>query len=734
MSMKRNAVLSAACALALGSTVASAQQSSGSDELEEIVIYGSQIQLPPVFAGGQVATGGRAGILGNLDTLDTPFSITSYTSELMLNQQAKSIGDVLLNDPNVRIARGFGNFQDVYMIRGFPAYSDDMTFNGIYGILPRQFPSPEVIERVEVFRGATAFLNGAAPGGSNLGGTINLVPKRAPSDPLTRLSVGYEGDATGWISADIGRRFGADKSTGVRGNFAYRDGETSVNDQDRQLTVIGFGVDHQGDKLRLSADVGYQDHHIDAPRPSVTPFGGIPKAPDADVNFGQDWTFTDEEQLFGVVRAEYDITKAVSVWGAFGMRHGEEENSLANPNSAADGSLTAYRFDNSREDDVYSGELGLRWDFATGPVEHRVILSASLFNIDSKNAYAFSNFFAPFSSDLYHPVNVSPPDADYFIGGSLNNPLTTFETETSSYAIADVLKFADGKVSLTIGARNQTLKNDNFDYNTGDKLSGYDDSKTTPVGGIVFRPSDDVSLFANYIEGLVAGDAAPFFGPAPDFSPVINAGDIQKPYAAKQIEFGVKWETDTFGATASVFNATKKVGTLTDQFDDPDTTPTELLYRLTGEQTNQGIETSVFGQPLETLRVIGGLTWLDSEYSKGGIGLPKGKRPIGTPEVQANVNVEWDLPIEGLTLDGRVVYTSSQYVDTANTLELDSFTRLDIGARYATKLAGKPFTVRGRIENVTNSEDWISAGGYPFQGYMVLGQPLTVLVSASIDF
>jgi iron complex outermembrane receptor protein len=142
----------------------------------------------------------------------------------------------------------------------------------------------------------------------------------------------------------------------------------------------------------------------------------------------------------------------------------------------------------------------------------------------------------------------------------------------------------------------------------------------------------------------------------------------------------------------------------------------------------------VFGQPLDSLRLIGGVTWLDAEYTSGGLTLPKGKSPIGTPELQANFNVEWDLPVEGLTLDGRVMYTSSQYVDTANTLEIDSYVRLDLGARYTMEIAGKPFTVRGRIENVTNENDWVSAGGYPFQGYMVLGSPRTYLVSASIDF
>jgi iron complex outermembrane receptor protein len=724
--------LAIGCALALASTVGSAQQAGSDQELEEIIVTGSQIRLPDPFAGGQVAQGGRAGILGNLETLETPFSSTNYTEELMRNQQAKSVADVLLNDPNVRVARGFGNFQELFIIRGFPAYSDDMTYNGIYGILPRQFVASEFMERVELFRGASAFLNGAAPGGSNLGGTVNLVPKRAPDEGLTRLTAGWETASAYYLAGDFGRRFGPDKATGIRGNIAWRDGETAVEDQDRELTVLSFGIDHEGEKLRLAADLGYQDHHIDAPRPSVTPIGGIPEAPDADSNFAQPWTYTDEEQLFGVVRAEYDITRAVSVWGAYGMRQGEEANVLANPNALADGSMTAYRFDNTREDDVTSGEIGLRWDFATGPIEHRIVLSASTFKIDSKNAYAFSDFFSPFVTDLYDPVDVAPPAATFFTGGNLNNPRTTFETETSSYAIADMMTFADGKFMLTLGARDQTLKNDNFDYNTGAKLSGFDESEVTPVGGIVYRPTDSLSVFANYIEGLVAGDTAPFTGPAPGFLPVSNAGEIQDPIAAEQIELGVKFESDSFGGSLSIFNVEKAVGALADN---PDTPAADLEYSLSGEVRHRGVEAGVYGQPVENVRVIGGVTWLDAEYTEGGVGLEEGNQPIGTPEVQANVNVEWDLPaVEGLTFEARALYTSSQFADTGNTLELDSWTRFDLGARYATELAGRPFSVRARVDNVTDENDWISAGGFPGFGYLVLGAPRTFVVSASIDF
>ncbi len=727
-------LLATACAIALGSGAAAAQEATVKKDasgLEEIIVTGSQLRLPAPYAGGQIARGGRAGILGNMDSMETPFASTNYTADLILNQQAKSVADVLLNDPVVRVARGFGNFQEVFVIRGLPAFSDDMTYNGIYGILPRQYVAAEFMERVELFRGASAFLNGAAPGGSNLGGTVNLVPKRAPDEPLTRLTAGYESSAAAYLGLDVGRRFGTDDSTGIRANAVYRDGETSVEDQDRELTVLSFGIDHRGENLRLAADVGYQDHHIDSPRPSVTPFGGIADPPDADSNFAQPWTYTDEEQFFGVVRAEYDVTDAASVWAAAGLRNGEEHNVLANPNALEDGSTTAYRFDNAREDEIYSGEIGVRFDFATGPVNHRVIVSGSIFSLESKNAYAFSNFFAPFAGDLYHPVAVAPPPADFFTGGSLSSPRVTQTTDTMSYALADTLSFADDKFMLTVGAREQNLETETFDYNSGDSISKYDESKVTPVGGIVYRPTEQWSFYANYIEGLIPGDIP---STVVGGLPVVNGGEAQDPYQAEQMEAGVKFDGGSFGATLSLFNLDRPFGVY-EPYDDPATVGNDLVFRVDGEQRNRGVELSLFGQPHEQVRLIGGLTYLDAEMTQTQDGLFEGNTAVGSPDFQANFNVEWDIaPVEGLTLDARLIYTSSQFADAANDTEVPSWNRFDIGARYSMELAGRPFTVRGRVDNVTDENEWVSVGGYPGSNYLVLGAPRTFILSASMDF
>lgn len=711
-------LLSGASALAFVLAGAPAALAQGV-EVDELVVTGSQVELAPVYAGGQVARGGRVGLFGALDVMDTPFSATNYTEELVRNQQATGVGDVLKNEPTVRVAKGFGNFQELYVVRGFPVYSDDMTYNGVYGILPRQFVAAELIERLEVFRGANSFLNGAAPGGSGIGGAFNLVPKRAQV-PLTRATVGYENEGALYGALDVARRFGAAEDFGVRLNLVKRDGETSVADQDRDLSVAALGVDYEGERLRFSADLGLQDHRIEAPRPSVTPSGAVPAAPSADANFAQPWTFTDERQLFGVVRGEFDLNANVSLWAALGGRDGEEENVLANPTAAADGTTSAYRFDNRREDEIISADAGVRADFTTGGLEHRVVVSASAIQSKSRNAYAFSNF-AGFAGDLYNPVAVAPPTPNFFVGGVLADPGVTEEVDNRSLAIADMITLMDGRLIATLGARYQEIETTSFDYNTGLQISQYSDDAITPAVGLVFKPSDSLSVYANYAEALTPGQIAP--GTVGGV-PILNPGEITAPFRSKQYEAGVKYDRGTFGGTVSLFSISQ-----------PSAIIDNLRFVVDGEQVNQGIELSAYGEPTPGLRILGGATFVDAERKRTEGGTFDGKTAIGVPEFQANLNVEYDLPVApGLTLDGRVVHTGSQYVNAANTVSLDAWTRLDLGARYSLDVSGKPVTLRARVENVTDENDWLSAGGYPGANYLVLGAPRTFIVSASVDF
>ena len=133
--------------------------------------------------------------------------------------------------------------------------------------------------------------------------------------------------------------------------------------------------------------------------------------------------------------------------------------------------------------------------------------------------------------------------------------------------------------------------------------------------------------------------------------------------------------------------------------------------------------------------LLGGATFLDTELARTQDGVNEGNAPIGVPEIQANLNAEWDVAaLSGLTLDGRIVLTGEQYADAANTVELDGWTRLDIGARYTLDIAERPVTLRARIENLTDEAYWASTGGFPGANYLILGNPRTFSVSASVDF
>ncbi len=679
--------------------------------------------LAKPYAGGQVARGGRVGLLGNQDIMDTPFSTTAYTSTMIQDQQAASVADVLLNDPTVRSARGFGNFQEMYVIRGFPVPSDDMTYNGLYGVLPRQYLAAELVERIEVLRGANAFLNGGngAVSGFGVGGTVNVLPKRAGNDPLTQITAGIDNGGHALLSTDISRRFGPDQSTGIRLNAVRRDGSGTIKNEDRELSLLSIGADYRSRDLRLSADAGFQEHRINSPRPSVTPNGGIPDAPDASRNFAQPWTFARERSLFATARAEYDISDVTTAWAAFGLRNGNEENRLANPTATAAGVTNAYRFDNIRKDQARTAEVGVRHQFDTGDVKHTAVVSASVYELESRNAWGGSDWFAngflgDVLSNLTNPTKVPMP-AIINRSGNYADPLVTFRNQSTSVAVADTLRFADERLRVTIGARHQQMDNREYDYNSGAQTKRYQESRVTPMVGIVYRVRQDVSLYANYIEGLTAGDTAPWNA--------TNVGQSLAPHVTKQQEVGVKYDGGRIGAGVALFTTTKPFGMLN----------SSNLFVNGGEQRNQGIEFSVFGEAAPGVRLLGGLTLLDGEITRGVDGSLEGKQPIGVPNSQATIGADIDVPgVAGLAISPRVVYTGSQYADINNTMAIPSWTRVDIGARYVTEINKQLVTFRARLDNVFDRNYWASTGGYPGYGYLVLGAPRTFTISATIDF
>ena len=686
---------------------------------------GSSLQLAPtsilgatggadgeVYAGGQVARRGSQGLLGSKDFMETPFSMTTYTSEVIENQQARTLGDLIANDPSVRATNPAGGRYEQFTIRGLSLFNSDVAYNGLYGVLPTYTIDMEMADRVDILKGPTQLINGISPRGS-VGGGINVVPKRATDKPITSFTGSYASNNQLGGAVDVGRRFGEDDKFGIRFNGVKQSGDTEWDHQsvDRDMAVLG--LDFRGERLRLSTDIGHTERDTDAPqeRVQVGANAQVPRASDVRHNYAQAWSKARTKDTFGTVNGEFDVSDSVMLYGGVGARKSNHDflrHAVSVTNDAGDFSVQPRDF--TRDENVRTATAGVRNWFHTGPVSHEVNLAASYFYMDFENGGAR---YASAPSNLYDPVETPKPGTPTRFDSKVYT-----ENRFSGVALSDTLGFFDDRLLLTLGARWQRVKVDDWSDNIkGD--TAYDEEKVSPSGGILFKATDKLSLYANYMEGLSQGKIAP--------STSVNEDEIFPPFISRQVEVGAKYDAGPFAVTAAVFRIKQPAY---------ETNATTRVFGPNGKRQNDGVEVSVFGEPLTGFRLLGGVMYIDSELTSTTNGTFDGNRAPATPKYNVNLGAEWDVPtVQGLTLTSRGLYSSSQYLDQSNNKEIDSWERFDVGARYAFRVDEKTITLRGNIENVADKRYWSSAGASDdSEPGLTLSTPRTYLLSATVDF
>jgi iron complex outermembrane receptor protein len=666
-------------------------------------------KIPPPHAGGQVARGAALGLLGNRDVMDTPFSQISYTEQTIQDQQARTLADVLDNDPAVRrfdsASGGLGDFS----IRGFELQSADIGLNGLYGLAPANVVATDFLERVEVLEGPSALLSGMPPGGS-VGGSINLITKRAGAEPLTRFTTSYISRGQFGEHVDVARRFGPDDVCGARFNGSYTGGNTAVRGSSNRTGVAALGLDCNIERLRVAADFGFQKNDTSGATRFVTFDVGVPvlRAPPADKLYTPSWSFFDNKDSFGMVSVEYDLAPNVTAYGAFGIHDYQQHAVVANFPTVIDtsGDYTSAARYNAADDKASSGQFGIRATTDTGPVHHALNLSGSV--LDSVFYQSPFVIGTDFTSNLYAPVDIPSEAIDR------PEPVKVGNEKLNGFAIADTLSVLDERVQVTVGVRHQEVSAESID--SGAVVGSYDESVWTPSYALVIKPLKNVSVYANYIEGLQQGSVV-----GSDFA---NAGQVFPPFVSRQAEVGVKVDWGKLTTTASVFQI-KQPNLLTIP-EDP-----LPVQALDGEQRNRGAELKLFGEIVPTARVLGGVMYLDGVQTKTQNGTDDGKKAPGVPHVQFNLGFEWDTPfVQGLTLTQRTLYTAEQFLDFGNTQTMPSWTRVDLGARYRTTAWNIPLTARLDVKNVADKNYWETNDF----GFTHLGAPRTFFLSLTTDF
>ena len=665
--------------------------------------------LPEAYEGGQVARGGHIGLLGNRDILDTPFSITNYTDELIENQQARTVADVIRNDSSARLITGKSTFQSI-SIRGFYIGGTETSlYDGLPGLISRtSIATVRTLERVEIFKGPNALLNGTA---SNVGGTINLVPKRPTETALTRLTADYDYRSRFGAHADLSRRFGSKKQFGARLNTIYHKGESAFEDEQEELDEVALALEYRTDKLRLETILNYTDRDLDrGSQPFIldSKATSVPSVPDTGDAIQQPWEKRrDEKFARALLRAEYSLDKTWTIHAAYGTVDSEVYrarsiglglNSNGNFNVLPQVIKASYL--------SYAWNSGIRGQFKTGEITHQ--LSVETTRTDEKNRRDF--VIGPrFTSNLYQPRFIARPQLKRL----RRNLPKDFESAVSSIAIADTMGFFDERVLLTAGIRRQTIDTKSFNRRTGMRTSQYKKSANTPAVGLVVKPWRFVSIYGNYIEALEQGPTAP--------RGTVNEGEIFPPSETEQIEFGMKFDLNGLGLTAGVF-----------QIERPSGITENRRFSVNGEQRNRGLELNAFGELRPNLRLLGGITYIGSKLTRTQNGRFDGNDAPGVSDLAAVLNLEWDAPVlPGLTLTARAEHMGSKYVRTDNSLKTPSYELYGVGARYKRTIGDQQFTFRMNIDNLLNKDYWNTATD---GNVLFLGTPRRFVMSFSMDF
>jgi len=657
----------------------------------------------------EVTQSGDLGVLGHMSGLDAPFNVRSYTSSIMLNQQAQTLGEVLENDPSVRMTLGYGNFSQMFIIRGLAVAGDDVGIDGLYGIAPRQLLLPQLYEQVQVLNGTNAFVNGAAPGGTSIGGSVNLKLKQAGKDPITRLTGNYGSRGQGGGALDVSRRFGRNDQFGFRLNAAGMGGNDAIEGESRRAVAIGGAFDWHdvSNHTRLITDIAYQNQGVYHGRPGVllsSTLTSVPRPPSASANYGLPWTYTNLNYLFGLMRLEHDFTPHLMGYASFGGQSGWEKGDYAQP-TVTDVRTGAATYGGMYVPAVTTNEslqAGFRGKFDTGPLRHEVNLGGS--SVWTNMATAYSMALTKGDTNLYGPYGNQAHLPYTFSGGNVDNPQLNNATRLWSLFFSDTVKAFHDRVALTAGFRYQNIRQISYNYGAS-PADRYAQGAFTPVVGLTVHPTRHTAIYFNRSEGLSPGPTAG--------GNVVNLGEIFPPYRTVQYEVGAKYIQRNFAASLALFQMS-----IPSSYVEPLGDTGRSIYTVNGMQHNRGIELNINGTIVKGLRFNGGATVLDATQVRTANGAQNGLKSLGVPGYMISGNIEYDVPkLKGLTLVARVEQTGHQWANADNTQRVPAWTRADLAARYVFLAGKKPLTLRFGVDNIANNSYWTSAyGGYLYQG------------------
>ncbi len=690
-------------------------------KLDAVKIEDTAIQEGSTDAGYRVEEISQVGPWQGRSLVETPYSINVISADLIKNVQAVNSDQLFRINPTTQLRRSqHENDQTGVNMRGFGV----QTFyrDGVPGDQYGHGTTTEDVERIEILTGLSGFLYG--PG--NVGGVVNYVSKRPTAERINQVTIGNSGGSNYYVNGDFGGSIDDDGRFGYRIVAVDQGGETAIKNQEINKTFFSAAFDwHVTDDLLLQINGSDRDYEVEGAQAYWSLANGV-KRPDADdidtsISHGQPWTLRNYENRKWGMQLRWNANENIDVRATWQDNNSVRKISGATNTIQANGTYnqSISGFYNHANNSMLSEQIDERgqayadFKFDTGAISHTLTTGVT-FSHNIQERFQRNSANITFNSLNYKQTNYRPVPVTTVMDRGLRGPVS--DSKATTWSIGDDITLND-QWSLLAGVGHSTI--DDREITMIFPAAGYKKSATTPTMSLIFKPVSDVTTYISYIEALERGGQA-----AEEYNgvKVSNAGKTFEPLVSEQFEMGAKANIGGILLSTAIFQIDKGL-----QYYDI-SNPLSPTFVQDGRQVHKGIEVSAFGKATENVSIIGGFTWLDAKITEQKqTPALEGKKPPVVADTIAKLHVEYQLPaFYNITLSGGVNYTADQFGDNLNTDVLDSYTLLDLGARYHTNLGNNLLTLRLDVNNLTDERYWANAG--------YLSDPRAVLVSASLEF
>ncbi|WP_017222887.1 TonB-dependent siderophore receptor [Moritella dasanensis] len=635
--------------------------------------------------------------------LETPGQVTVIDEQLIDEQRASTLGNVLKNDSSIS-AGGVSRNRESFKLRGFDLESSSGFLRDGKQHWSHYRQPIELLERVEVLKGPAGLLYGkSAPGG-----LVNMVSKKPTYETQVNISQDLGSNNDSRTTADVSGALNDAQTLRARAivskqsydsSRSYSDGSTPSTER----FVGGLFVDYDiNDKVTVSV-------HYDKTNDNGSVDSGA-YIVDGKPVLGEDhiwdaqWSTIEND----VENAGFDIAAQLS--DNWNMKLGynnqdfrrRDTESFTDPTSynPATGEVNYEVYDRLDHWVFNTAFIDFVGEFDAFGVQHQTLIGANWLG------YYYSKLSE--SSDELTGV-VGQPFAKPSGTNAENDPSKSI-TERDSYGIyvQDMVTIND-QWQVLAGLRFDREVNEDHTYNN-----------VLPKLGLIYHPKQNGSIYATYSESFEPKDPV-------NSSKDINDGMELDPVKGKLYELGSKWELmdNQLLLSGAIFDITQENIVISQDISGTQTETTQA-----GKQVHRGAEFSAMGYVTEAVSLSGSMTYLNAEIHDEFDAAIDGNRPADVPEFSASVWSRYSFA-NNTDVNLGAIYVGERFGDEKNTYKKDAYTRFDTGIAHTINYdKDMDLVVRFNIENLFDT-DYLAGGS---QKKTIIGEGRNYMASIQLRY